>query len=354
MISFYRKALAAAVLASAVLFSAQGGAAVKKEAKKDDPSKEVIIRIDNKPFTRDELDIAVSRLFPLMSFHGSVTPERMDQIKKNALNILINEDVITRDARSHKMALVEDKDVDAQIENLKKNLQKGQTIEQVLKNSNMTMAGLRDHFRDTLIMMHYKQKKGDELRKKADETVTQAYMKDYYQKNLGKFKEPEQIHLRTILIKADPSGGTKVWNEALKKTNDLAKRARGGEDFAKLAEKYSQDPYAKKGGDVGWTHVGSLFEEIDAAAETMKPGEISNPVMTIYGYHLIKLDGKKAAVQKKFEELNKEKLKKDLAAKEYKRLWDEWIAELRRSSKIEYVAKDVKELMAEPAPAAKK
>lgn len=354
MISFSRKALAAAVLASMLFFSTQGGAAVKKEVKKDDPSKEVVMRIDSKPFTREELNTAVSRLFPLMSFHSSVTPERMDQIKKSAVNSLINEEVVTRDAKSHKMTKVEDKEIDAQIDNLKKGLQKGQTLEQALKNSNMTMAELRDHFRDRLIMMHYRQKMGDDLRKKADETVTDAYMKDYYQKNLAKFKEPEQIHIRTILIKADPSGGTKVWNESLKKANDLAKKARAGEDFAKLAEKYSQDPYAKKGGDVGWTHVGSLYEEIDSAAESMKPGEISNPIMTIYGYHIIKLEGKKPAVQKKFEELNKEKLKKELAAKEYKRLWDEWLDGLRRSNKIEYVAKDVKEVMAEPAPAAKK
>ncbi len=355
MIIFSKKALAAALLASTLLFSAQGGAAVKKEAKeaKDDPSKEVIMRIDSKPFTREELNTAVSGLFPLMSFHSSVTPERMDEIKKSAVSSLINEEVITSDAKSHKATRVEDKEVNAQIDILKKGLQKGQTLEKVLKNSNMTMAQLREHFRDRLIMMHYRQKIGDDLKKKADETVTDAYMKDYYQRNLDKFKEPEQIRLRTILVKADPSGGTKVWNESLKKATDLAKRARAGEDFGKLAEKYSQDPYAKKGGDMGWTHVGSLYEEIDSAAGTMKTVEISNPVMTIYGYHIIKLEGRKPAVQKKFEELNKEKLKKELSAKESQRLWDEWLAGLRRSSKIEYVANDIKELMA-AAPAAKK
>jgi len=353
MIIFSKKALAAALLASTLLFSTQGGAAVKKEVK-EDPSKEVIMRIDSKPFTRDELNTAVSRLFPLMSFHSSVTPERMDEIKKSAVNSLIDEEVITRDAKSHNATKIDDKEIDAQINSLKKGLQKGQTLEKVLKNSNMTMAQLREHFRDRLIMMHYRQKVGDDLRKKADETVNDAYMRDYYQKNLSKFKEPEQIHLRTILVKADPSGGTKVWNESLKKANDLAKKARAGEDFSKLAEKYSQDPYAKKGGDMGWTHVGSLYEEIDSAAGTMKTGEVSNPIMTIYGYHIIKLEGRKPAVQKKFEELNKEKLKKELSAKESKRLWDEWLTGLKRSNKIEYVAKDIKELMAAAAPAAKK
>ncbi len=354
MTIFSRKTLVAALIITAMFYSTPGGAAEKKAVKKDDPSKEVIMRVDGAPYNREELNIEVNNLFPLMSFHSSASPERMNQIEKAALYDMINEAVIIKDAKRNGMARVENKEIDAQINDIKKGLPRGMSLAKVLKNSDMTMSNLREYLANRITMRRYKQKKNEELKKKAEQTVTEAYMKSYYEKNLGKFKLPEQVRVQTILIKADPSGGTRVWNAALKKATDLANRARKGEDFGKLAEKYSQDPYANKGGDMGWIHVGSLFEEIDTAVAAMKVGEVSNPIMTIYGYHVVKLDGKKPALQKKFEELNKDKLKKELVAKEYKRLWDGWIIGLRNASKIEYLAKDVKELMNKPTAEAEK
>ncbi len=348
MSSFSKKSLAAAVLASIIAFAAQAGAADTKALKnaQPDPSKEVIVRVNGKPITREELETGVANLFPLMSFHSSVPPDRLKQIQKTALTEIINEEVILKAARDAKMTDVDNKEIDAAINNLKKKLRKGQTLEDVLKNSRMSRAALREHFREQFIAKHFAQRKNEEFRKKAEETVNEAYMRDYYQKNLDKFREPEKIRLRSILIKADPSGGTKVWNESLKKAQDIEKKAKAGEDFARLAEKYSEDPYAKKGGDMGWAHRGSLMEEVEAAAENMKAGDITDPIMTIYGYHIFKLEGKTPPVQKKFEDLNRDNLKIELTAKEHKRLWEGWINGLKSASRIEYSAKDVKEIMA--------
>lgn len=337
--SFFKKGLAAALF---LAMTVQSGYAATTQPAKGSPE-EVVLRVNGTPYTRENLTTAISRLLPMMSYHSSVSSERYREIQQTAMDSIINRELIYLRAKNAKDApAISKKDIDDEVDKLKKKLPQGKTIETVLKNSKMTMAELREELKKNILIDGAIKKKNEEMKNKAEATVDEAFLKDYYTKHTDKFKEPEQVHLRSILIKADPAGGQKVWDAAKKKAQEIAKKARSGEDFASLAKKLSEDPYAKKGGDMGWAHKGSFFSEIDDAASKMKVGEISDPVMTIYGYHIIRLEGTKPAVQKKFDEINKEKLKAELSAKEFKKLSDDWRTELRSNAKIEYLADDIK------------
>lgn len=340
MMSFSKRTVIASLFA-ALLFPALPSVAANQQpaAVQQNPGAEIVVTVNGKKITQEDLDTATNNLMPLVTYHNAVSEERLKGIQKKALENIINAELIYKYAKDNKLDDVSKKEIDQQVKDLKKRLPKGDSLDKVLKRSNITLEELRDDFKKDLVVAKVSKSKSEEFKKKAEQTVDEPFLRDYYKKNLEKFKEPEQIHLRSILVKADPSGGQRVWNESKKKAEEIAKLAKEGKDFAKLAEERSEDPFAKKGGDMGWAHKGSLFPEIDEAAAKLKAGEISDPVMTIYGYHVIKLDGRKPPVQKKFEELNQKKLESELEEKEHKKLWKSWLGSMKTASKVEYFKK---------------
>ena len=106
----------------------------------------------------------------------------------------------------------------------------------------------------------------------------------YYDTNLSQYRTPGQVRASHILLRTDESDAAEVEARAA----SLAARARGGEDFAALAREFSEDEgTAGNGGDLGTFGRGRMVPEFEAAAFAMAPGEISDPVESAFGYHVI-------------------------------------------------------------------
>src|SRR5689334_13859126 len=95
----------------------------------------------------------------------------------------------------------------------------------------------------------------------------------------------------TAYLTSHPDLDTDKKNRA--KAEEVLKRARAGEDFAKLAQEFSSDPSKDKGGDLGWFGHGDMVPEFEQAAYALKPGEISDVVQSKFGFHIIKLEERK-------------------------------------------------------------
>jgi peptidyl-prolyl cis-trans isomerase C len=129
-----------------------------------------------------------------------------------------------------------------------------------------------------------------------DITIDDQNIKQYYEANKDKFKVPEQIRARHILVKVSSKSSEEDKKKAKVKIEELRERLVKGEDFAKLAKEYSDDPGTKKkGGDTDFFSRGKMVKPFEDAAFSLKPGAISDIVETKFGYHIIKVEDRKEA-----------------------------------------------------------
>lgn len=172
-----------------------------------------------------------------------------------------------------------------------------------------------------------------------------AQLKAYYDEQKAKtperYVQPEQRHVRHILLQvADAKDDAAVKAKA----EGILKRAQSGEDFAKLATEYSQDPgSAQKGGDLGWADRKAYVAPFADAAFGMKEGEITGPVKTQFGYHILKLEGIQPTAVKTFEQA-KDELATEYRQSEAERLFNDAQdqladAALQNTSDIDVVAR---------------
>lgn len=131
--------------------------------------------------------------------------------------------------------------------------------------------------------------------------VDEASLQAYYDANLGRFQTAEQRRSRHILIAInDERDGAAAEQLA----QELAGRLAAGEDFAKLAAEYSDDPgSAGDGGSLGWSERGVFVPEFEAALFALDEGQISEPVQTQFGVHLIQLEEVRSGAQQPYEDV---------------------------------------------------
>ncbi len=134
-------------------------------------------------------------------------------------------------------------------------------------------------------------------------TIGEKEISDFYELNQESFKNPKKIKARHILLKVSPDASESEETETREKALSLLKRLKDGEDFAALAKKYSQDPAASKGGDLGYFTRGQMLKPFEELAFSLKKGELGGPVRTQFGWHIIRVDDIKDATVKTFSEV---------------------------------------------------
>src|SRR5438445_30100 len=132
-----------------------------------------------------------------------------------------------------------------------------------------------------------------------------AEVEKYYTDHAKEFETPQQVHVAHVLVPVPQTGGSEAEDNARTKVADVIRRAKAGEDFARLAAEISEDPGSKsKGGDLGWISKGEMVPAFEAVAFTLRRGEISpEPVRSPFGFHAIKVFESRAAGKKPLREV---------------------------------------------------
>jgi len=121
-------------------------------------------------------------------------------------------------------------------------------------------------------------------------TLSEDDIRDYYESNLDEFNIPKTVEARHILIKADQDAKAEQDESARKKAEEIFKLAKEGQDFAELARKYSEGPTKAKGGYLGTFRREEMVKPFSDKAFSMNAGDISEPVRTDFGWHIIKVE----------------------------------------------------------------
>jgi peptidyl-prolyl cis-trans isomerase C len=156
----------------------------------------------------------------------------------------------------------------------------------------------------------------------ASVAVEENDAEEYYEKNKNDFQMPESVHTKHILVDSE------------EEAKSIGEEIGGGLAFEEAATKYSKCPSKESGGDLGMFGRGKMVPEFEEAAFAMNVGEISQPVKTQFGYHIIKVEEKQEASVRAYDEVKNE-IGQKLVADKQRDVYMEKISELKKKYEVE-------------------
>ncbi len=288
-----------------------------------------VATVNGVKITEKQLMSKVNEKLPLITVHQRISEKRFNEIQNQILNQLIDEELLVQEAKRRGIR-VSHEELMQQVQMMKSPYKTQKIFEKELAKTGQTYdQWLAKIKRRLLIRKLWKTAVNDKIQ------ISEQDVHQYYLQHKNKFFIPDQLHLAHILISVNPGAMEKGWEEGLKKAENIYRQLSLGADFSLMARKFSSDSATRSGGgDLGWRHVGQLLPELDKVAQTLQVGQISKPIRTIYGFHILKLLDKKNGRQLSFDEIDRKKLKAQLEKKKRQMLGSQLIDSLRQKAKI--------------------
>jgi peptidyl-prolyl cis-trans isomerase C len=177
-------------------------------------------------------------------------------------------------------------------------------------------------FKRRLAFLRNKLLMGFELQEEAKAAVSENAMQQTYQDAVKSMAGQEEVRARHILVESEDEAKT------------ILTELKGGADFATLAKEKSKDPGAAQGGDLGYFSKEQMVPEFADVAFKMYAGQLSNPVKTQFGWHIIKVEDKRVRQAPEFD-----KVKDQIESYMMRKAQTEYVTKLRQAAKIERLDK---------------
>jgi|LauGreDrversion4_2_1035121.scaffolds.fasta_scaffold04536_9 parvulin-like peptidyl-prolyl isomerase len=327
------KKLASFVMITFLTFATTGEADVPAQGKTSAPQNSgstVLAVVGQHSITVDELNQQLNR----PDLRAAVDalkdqPAELEKLKGSVLTTMIDKELLLKAAKSspsYKPAEIT-KEVDTIIQE-----QGGrEVVEPILKSYGTSWDDFVADMNDRLAIEKFIEK--DLL---ANITVSDDQLKAAFAANPNLYAEPETVTARHILVLVKPDAPASEQQKALDKIKSIKQRASApGADFGKIAAETSDDTASKvDGGNLGTFQRGMMVPEFEKAAFELKVGEVSEPVKTQYGYHLIKVEKHQESQAPTFEKA-KDKVRYQVMAGVHDKTLQEKLAQLRSATKVE-------------------
>jgi peptidyl-prolyl cis-trans isomerase SurA len=220
-------------------------------------------------------------------------PER-ERAVQEVLEERINELLLVQAAARDTTIVVADdqiaRAVQAEIDERQRALGGAAELEQALSQSGMTLAAFRDMLtqqqRRRVMIEQFMQRK---MAGRKSPPVSDQEMRAAFEARRGQFeRRPPTVTFQQVLVRTDPSPEALARVRA--RADSVFERVRAREDFEQLARRFSEDGTRDRGGDLGFFRRHEMVREFANVAFALRPGEVSAPVLTQFGYHIIKVE----------------------------------------------------------------
>ncbi|WHZ01221.1 peptidylprolyl isomerase [Neobacillus sp. YX16] len=226
---------------------------------------------------------------------------------------LIADKIVASEAKKQNIT-ISDEELNKEVDKLKESYGGEEAFEQVLASNNTTVDVLKEDLKNYLTMRKLIEPQIE---------ITDEELKTYFDENKDSLGEAEQVKASHILIK----------DEATAK--EIKQKLADGADFAELAKEYSTDEGSKEnGGELGFFPRGTMVTEFEDVAFSLPINEISEPVKSDYGYHIIKVEEKKEAKEANFDD-SKAAIKETLIDEKMESEYTTWLEGKKKDYDIE-------------------
>ena len=275
---------------------------------------EVVATVDGNPITSHELDSFIRQST------GGVDPSQLsDADRKKALDLLVTDALIR--SESARLGLhASDAEVDAYINQIKQQNQLDEdSLNLALKQQGLTLEGYRAQIKKEILK---NQLVSRQIRQRVN--IPPEEVQRYYEEHQDEFAQPAAIKVRHIFIAVSAGASEQDEERALEKVKEAQKRLEDGEDFEDVAKDLSEGPEASEGGLLGLMRKGQMQSDLEDAAFSLKTGEVSEPVRSPAGIHILKVDERETESMVPIEDVQ-EQIKERLYAEAIESRFQQWI-----------------------------
>ena len=260
----------------------------------DPATTQPVATVNGETITGDELAREIARL---QRKHGKPAGRDVERDQRSeALNNLVKRELLWQESRRQGIT-VPAGDVARQLEGLKKNQSSAIELGKTLDEMDLSEEIVRS---ETERGIAVRQLIGRRLGGRME--PSEKEIKEYYDRHAEIFRVPEQVRINHILVRIEPRWQADKKEAARQRVKDIRERLRKGEDFVALAKESSECPSGMNGGNLGWFSRGSLTGQMETAVYSLHEGSVSNIVEDRFGFHVIKVTGRRQARTVSFTE----------------------------------------------------